>query len=66
MIPEKISSHIFRRTAATIMSDAGYQLPDIQNLLGHVDTTTTVNRYCCPDLERAREVAKTLGFSDID
>lgn len=66
LMPENITSHVFRKTAATIMNNAGYQLPDIQNLLGHVDISTTVNRYCCPDLERAREVAKTLDFNDMD
>lgn len=61
LLPEKMTCHIFRRTVATILNNAGYSLPDIQALLGHVDVETTNNNYCCPSLERAREIAKTLS-----
>ncbi len=61
LLPEKMTCHIFRRTVATILNNAGYSLPDIQALLGHVDVETTNNNYCCPSLERAREIARTLS-----
>lgn len=60
LLPEKLSSHIFRRTVATILNNAGYSTADIQALLGQVDIETTSDRYCCPSLKRAREVARSL------
>lgn len=60
LLPDNLSSHIFRRTAATLLNNGGYSLADIQSLLGHVDIDTTTSRYCCPSLKRAREVAKSL------
>ena len=60
LLPEKMTCHIFRRTVATILNNAAYSLADIQALLGHVDVETTNNYYCCPSVERAREVARTL------
>lgn len=62
VLPDGITCHILRLTAATIMNNKGVQMPDIQRILGHVDLTTTVERYCHPDLERVREVAKYLAL----
>ena len=61
LLPKNLTCHVFRRTVATILLCEGFQIPDIQNFLGHVDLDTTNSRYCCPDIVRAREVAKYLN-----
>ncbi len=62
LIPENITCHIFRHTAATIMLESDVQLPDIMSILGHVDLDTTCQRYCHPSIEHKRDVIKCLSL----
>ncbi len=41
-ISKKITPHVFRHTAATIMMDNGAKLEDVQHILGHSSPSTTL------------------------
>lgn len=66
LMPENITVHIFRRTAATLMLENGYQMPDIMSILGHVDLRTTSEHYCFPSMEHKSKVIKCLPIGEVE
>lgn len=58
---EGVSTHSFRRTALTQMSNAGIPLAHIQQISGHNDLGT-LQRYLAVTPEQRRKALSTIGF----
>jgi integrase len=56
-------THLGRRTAATLLLDAGANVKDVQAQLGHRDASTTLNSYCAPYEGRRSELAARLDVA---
>jgi integrase/recombinase XerD len=54
-LKKKVTPHILRHTAATIMSFNGADIRTIQQILGHSDIKTTAKYYLGVDKEALRE-----------
>jgi integrase/recombinase XerD len=59
-VPENVHSHLFRRSKATHLSDAGIGLPIISRYLGHAEITTTMV-YVVPNQRRMREALASVN-----
>ena len=59
-VPENVHSHLFRRSKATHLSDAGIGLPIISRYLGHADITTTMV-YVRPNQQKIQEALESVG-----
>lgn len=57
-IPNKIHSHIFRRTRATHLYQHGHDIFTIARFLGHEQIETT-KEYICPSMEQLREALES-------
>lgn len=62
---EWVTSHTFRKTAATLLEQAGLTVRAIADQLGHADVTTTQNHYFGRRMitTRAAEVLEVIGSS---
>jgi integrase/recombinase XerD len=60
---KKVTPHILRHTAATIMSHKGADIRIIQQILGHSDIETTARYYLGTDKTSLKEAhAKFLNY----
>ncbi len=64
LLPDNITCHTFRHTAATIMSAANVPMPTIQKILGHVDIRTTGDVYCHSTVEADRKAVGYLSLGE--
>jgi integrase len=64
-----VTPHTFRRTYITFMLAAGFDLPYVQDQVGHADPTTTLAIYAQvirrPDRDQLRAEARAL-FGELD
>lgn len=58
---EGVSTHLFRRTALTVMSSAGIPLCIIQELSGH-NNLGTLQRYLEVTSKQKRRAVAAIGF----
>ena len=58
---EGVSTHSFRRTALTMMSNAGIPLRVIQEISGHGDLGT-LQRYLEVSQDEKRKAVSVIGF----
>lgn len=58
-VPENVHSHLFRKSKATHLSDAGIGLPIISRYLGHADITTTMV-YVKPNQQKIQEALESV------
>lgn len=67
LLPD-FSCHILRHTFATRLCESGVNLKVIQDILGHVDISTTMNIYVdAMDEMKQKEIAKYITKSeDVD
>ena len=62
-----ITPHVFRHTFCTNMANAGMDLKSLQYLMGHSDTSVTLNVYTHNSYEKAEEsMAQIVPFSGIE
>lgn len=50
-----------RNTAATVLHNQGFDVKNIQGLLGHADVQTTANIYVCFDEQNMHGMVDTLS-----
>ena len=58
-VPENVHSHLFRKSKATHLSDAGIGLPIISRYLGHAEITTTMV-YVKPNQQKIQEALASM------
>lgn len=56
-----MSPHDLRHTCATMMLNSGADIKSIQDILGHTNSSTTLNFYVSSDLSRMKSAANKMG-----
>ena len=56
-----MSPHDLRHTCATLMLGAGADIKSIQEILGHSNSSTTLNFYVGSDINRMKAATDKMG-----